>query len=148
MQALSELPTEVHFSQYRAVLKNKTVVDEIEKRFKAFKPSSYDLARQLKAIDAFEVEAVKNAEATLEKVELEIKDLEKTLKNISEARPFDQLTLVRQKILFISFEYGFEAANSDLFFLVFAGRYCKSGAIDRRKDKPTCFERPVDGTWL
>jgi hypothetical protein len=49
--------------------------------------------RQLKAIEAFEVEAVKNAEATKHKVDLELKDLEKTLKNIEDARPFEDLTV-------------------------------------------------------
>ncbi len=76
------------------MLKNQAVVDEIEKRFKAFSPATYDVNRQLKAIEAFEVEAVKNAEATKEKVDLELKDLENTLKNIEEARPFEDLTVV------------------------------------------------------
>lgn len=94
MQALSELPTTVDFAHYRSVLKNQAVVDEIEKRFGAFQPTKYDVSRQLKAIEAFEVEAVKNAEATKEKVDLELKDLEATLKNIETARPFEELTVV------------------------------------------------------
>jgi F-type H+-transporting ATPase subunit d len=94
VQELSEQPTSVDFAHYRSVLKNQAVVDEIEKRFKAFKPTTYDVSRQLKAIEAFEVEAIKNAEATKEKVDLELKDLEKTLKNIEEARPFEDLTVV------------------------------------------------------
>jgi hypothetical protein len=94
VQQLGEQSTTVDFAHYRSVLKNQAVIDEIEKRFKDFKPASYDLARQLKAIDAFEVEAVKNAEATKEKVDLELKDLEATLKNIETARPFDELTVV------------------------------------------------------
>lgn len=94
VQMLAELPTSVDFAQYRGVLKNQAVVDEIQKRFTAFKPATYDLNRQLKAIEAFEVEAVRNAEATKEKVDLELKDLEKTLMNIEEARPFEDLTVV------------------------------------------------------
>lgn len=94
VQMLSELPTAVDFAAYRSVLKNQAIVDEIEKRFTAFKPATYDVDRQLKAIDAFEVEAVKNAEATKNKVDLELKDLENTLKNIEEARPFEDLTVV------------------------------------------------------
>jgi hypothetical protein len=90
---LSEQATTVDFAQYRSVLKNQAIVNEIEKRFSAFQPASYDLSRQLKAIDAFEVEAVKNAEATKEKVDLELKDLEKTLRNIEDARPFEDLTV-------------------------------------------------------
>lgn len=91
---LSELPTTVDFAHYRSVLKNQAIVDEIEKRFTSFKPATYDLNRQLKAIEAFEVEAIRNAEATKEKVDLELKDLDKTLKNIEEARPFEELTVV------------------------------------------------------
>ena len=94
IQALSEQPTTVDFAKYRSTLKNQAVIDEIEKRFKAFKPVTYDVSRQLKAIDAFEVEAVKNAEATKQAVDLELKDLAATLKNIEEARPFEDLTVV------------------------------------------------------
>ncbi|KAF3768652.1 hypothetical protein M406DRAFT_71638 [Cryphonectria parasitica EP155] len=93
VQQLSELPTTVDFAAYRSTLKNQAVVDEIEKRFKAFKPAVYDVSRQLKAIDAFESEAIKNAEATKEKVDLELKDLEKTLQNIEQARSFEELTV-------------------------------------------------------
>jgi hypothetical protein len=93
VQLLSEQPTKVDFAHYRSVLKNQAVVDEIERRFNAFQPATYDLSRQLKAIEAFEVEAIKNAEATKHKVDLELRDLEKTLKNIESARPFDQLTV-------------------------------------------------------
>lgn len=94
LQQLSELPTTVDFAAYRSILKNQAIVNEIEKRFISFKPATYDVNRQLKAIEAFEVEAIKNAEATKTKVDLELKDLEKTLKNIEEARPFDELTVV------------------------------------------------------
>lgn len=94
LQQLSEQQTTVDFSQYRSTLKNQAVVDEIEKRFKAFKPVTYDVGRQLKAIDAFEAEAVKNAEATKTAVDLELKDLAATLTNIEQARPFDELTVV------------------------------------------------------
>ena len=94
MQQLSEQPTTVDFSAYRSTLKNQAIVDEIEKRFNAFKPNTYDVNRQIKAIDAFEVEAVKNAEATKQAVDLELKDLAATLKNIEEARPFEDLTVV------------------------------------------------------
>lgn len=94
LQALSEQPTAVDFAHYRSVLKNQAVVDEVERRFKDFKPAAYDVQRQLKAIDAFEVEAVRNAQAAKEKVDLELKDLEATLTNIETARPFDELTVV------------------------------------------------------
>lgn len=94
MQALSEQPATVDFAHYRATLKNQAVIDEIEKRFGSFQPAKYDVARQLKAIEAFEVEALKNAQATKETVDLELRDLEKTLSNIETARPFEDLTVV------------------------------------------------------
>jgi predicted transcriptional regulator len=50
--------------------------------------------RQIKAIEAFEAQAVQSAEETAAVVDRELKDLDKTLKNIEDARPFDQLTVV------------------------------------------------------
>ena len=70
------------------------MVDEIEQHFKSFKPATYDVNRQLKAIDAFEAQAVKSAEETKGKVDEEMKDLERTLTNIESARPFEELTVV------------------------------------------------------
>ncbi|MCJ1278837.1 ATP synthase d subunit [Puttea exsequens] len=90
---LSQLPETVDFAHYRSTLTNTGVVDEIEQHFKAFKPTTYDLGRQLKAIDAFEAQAVKSAQETKGKVDGELKDLEKTLKNIEETRPFENLTV-------------------------------------------------------
>lgn len=94
MQALSEQPTKVDFAHYRSILKNTAVVDEIEKHFATFKPATYDVARQIKAIEIFEAQAIKNAEETKGRVDLELKDLAATLKNIEEARPFEDLTVV------------------------------------------------------
>jgi len=93
VRALSEQTQEVDFSQYRSILKNTAVVDEIEKSFKSWKPVTYDVSRQIKAIEAFEAQAVKSAEETKGVVDGELKDLERTLKNIEDARPFDQLTV-------------------------------------------------------
>jgi F-type H+-transporting ATPase subunit d len=95
VQLLSEQPQKVDFSHYRSILKNTAVIDEIEKYFSTFKPATYDVARQIKAIETFETQAIKNAEETKGKVDLELKDLEKTLTNIETARPFDELTVVR-----------------------------------------------------
>jgi F-type H+-transporting ATPase subunit d len=95
LQLLSEQPQEVDFKHYRSVLKNTAVIDEIEGHVKAFKPKTYDVGRQIKAIETFEMQAVKNAEETKGKVDLELKDLDRTLKNIEEARPFEDLTVVR-----------------------------------------------------
>lgn len=95
VQQLSEQPSTVDFSHYRSVLKNQAIVDQIEKEFNAFKPATYDVNRQIKSIEAFEAQAVKSAEDTKGAVDAELRDLEKTLKNIEEARPFEDLTVVR-----------------------------------------------------
>ena len=76
------------------MLSNTAVVDEIESYMKGFKPQSYDVGRQLKAIEAFEAQAVMGAEETKERVDGELRSLEKTLRNIEEARPFEDLTVV------------------------------------------------------
>lgn len=55
---------------------------------------TYDVGRQLKAIEAFEAQAVKSAEETKGKVDVEVRELEKTLRNIETARPFEDLTVV------------------------------------------------------
>lgn len=94
MTVLSEQPQTVDFAYYRSVLKNTAIVDEIEKQFSAFKPQTYDVGRQIKAIEAFEAQAVKSAEETKSVVDRELSDLQKTLKNIEEARSFDELTVV------------------------------------------------------
>ncbi|KAF2404759.1 mitochondrial ATP synthase [Trichodelitschia bisporula] len=93
LQMLQELPQNVDFAHYRSVLKNTAVVDEIERQFSAFKPQTYDVERQVKAIEAFEAQAVKGAEETKSVVDRELSDLQKTLKNIEEARPFEDLTV-------------------------------------------------------
>ncbi|KAF1929300.1 ATP synthase D chain, mitochondrial [Didymella exigua CBS 183.55] len=93
VQILSEQPQTVDFSQYRSILKNQAVIDDIEKQFSAFKPQTYDVNRQIKAIEAFEAQAVKSAEETKAVVDKELSDLQKTLKNIESARPFADLTV-------------------------------------------------------
>ncbi|KAL2069164.1 hypothetical protein VTL71DRAFT_15502 [Oculimacula yallundae] len=93
VQILSEQPSKVDFAHYKSVLKNQAVIEEIEKHFSTFKPATYDVGRQIKAIEAFEAQAVKNAEETKGRVDLELKDLEATLKNIETARPFEDLTV-------------------------------------------------------
>jgi ATP synthase D chain, mitochondrial (ATP5H) len=94
VRVLQEQSHDVDFAHYRSVLKNRAVVDEIERQVKGWKPATYDVSKQLKAIEAFESQAVKSAEETKVVVEKELKELEKCLKNIEEARPFDQLTVV------------------------------------------------------
>jgi F-type H+-transporting ATPase subunit d len=91
---LSEHSSTVDFAHYRGILKNQSIIDDIEKQFKAFKPATYDVERQIKAIEAFEAQAVQSAQETKSVVDQELKDLDKTLKNIEEARPFEDLTVV------------------------------------------------------
>ncbi|KAH8695183.1 putative ATP synthase D chain, mitochondrial [Talaromyces proteolyticus] len=90
---LSEQPQSIDFAYYRKTLKNQAVIDELENHFKSFKPASYDVNRQLKAIEAFEAQAIKSAEETKGRVEAELANLQKTLQNIETARPFDELTV-------------------------------------------------------
>ncbi len=85
------------------------MVDEIEQHFKSFKPKTYDVERQIKAIEAFEVQAVKSAEETKGKVDGELRDLEKTLENIETARPFEDLTVV--SILFLAWGCGYGSVS-------------------------------------
>ncbi|KAF2830030.1 NAC-domain-containing protein [Ophiobolus disseminans] len=90
---LSEQAQTVDFQHYRGLLKNQAIIDDIEKQFSAFKPQTYDVGRQIKAIEAFEAQALKSAEETKSVVDKELGDLEKTLKNIEDARPFADLTV-------------------------------------------------------
>merc|ERR1711964_325123 len=76
---LSEQSQTVDFNHYRGILKNQAVIDDIEK--------------QIKAIEAFEAQAVQSAEQTKSVVDKELSDLQKTLKNIEDARPFADLTV-------------------------------------------------------
>lgn len=70
------------------------VVDEIENQVKQFQVKKVDLGRQLKAIEAFEAQAVKSAEETKGLVDREVEGLERTLGDIEGARPFEELTVV------------------------------------------------------
>ena len=92
---LQEQASTVDFANYRQQLSNSKVVDEVERHFKEFKPVTYDVGRQIKAIEAFENQAVKNAQETKGLVDKELEDLEKTLGNIEQARPFEDMTVVR-----------------------------------------------------
>jgi F-type H+-transporting ATPase subunit d len=139
---LSEQPQTVDFSHYRGILKNKAIVDEIENHFKSFKPASYDVNRQLKAIDAFEAQAVENAQATKGKVEAELQNLQKTLENIETARPFEDLTVVR--IYSAKLGVGIVTYVIDLFL----GRGCRRSARDRREDRFPRLQGQVDAPWL
>ncbi|KAF7776680.1 hypothetical protein Agabi119p4_5073 [Agaricus bisporus var. burnettii] len=55
-------------------------------------PVTYDVNAQVKAIEAFETKAVAKAQETEAKIDVELKELQATLANIEDARPFDELT--------------------------------------------------------
>ncbi|KAH6915273.1 ATP synthase d subunit [Coprinopsis sp. MPI-PUGE-AT-0042] len=85
-------PTTVDFAHYRSILKNKAIVDESEKLLKDFKPVTYDVTATIKAIETFEAKAVEKAKETEQKIDSELQQLQATLANIEDARPFEQLT--------------------------------------------------------
>lgn len=115
MQILSDQPQKVDFSHYRSILRNSAVIDDIEKQVNAFQPKKYDVQRQIKAIEAFEAQAVKSAEETKSRVDAELTDLEKTLKNIETARPFEDLTVVRTgRAIWRWRRFVFCSANSNI----------------------------------
>ncbi|TFK74454.1 ATP synthase d subunit [Pluteus cervinus] len=85
-------PTNVDLAHYRSVLKNAAIVDEAEKLLRDFKPVTYDVNEHLKTIEAFQAKAVEKAKETEAKIDVELKELQSTLSNIEQARPFDELT--------------------------------------------------------
>lgn len=91
--ALKEHTADVDFAHYKSVLKNAKVISEVEAAVKAYKPVTYDVSKNLKNIEIFEQKAVENAQVTEASVGEEIAKLQATLKDIENARPFDQLTL-------------------------------------------------------
>ncbi|KAI8333081.1 hypothetical protein BC941DRAFT_358418 [Chlamydoabsidia padenii] len=93
LDELKNQPTAVDFAHYRSTLKNQKVIDQAEKALKDFKPVTYNLDAQLKAIDQFQAKAVQKAQTTVEKIDVELKDLHATLSNIQNSRPIDQLTV-------------------------------------------------------
>ena len=107
---LSSQPATVDLAHYRSVLKNKAIVDDAEKLLNEFKPVTYDVDTHVKAIETFEAKAVglivlctlppshdtlqvSRAKETETKIDEELKELQATLANIEEARPFEDLTV-------------------------------------------------------
>jgi F-type H+-transporting ATPase subunit d len=107
---LSSQPATVDLAHYRSVLKNKAIVDDAEKLLNEFKPVTYDANAHIKAIETFEAKAVgisapcivslshnalqvSRAKETETKIDEELKQLQATLANIEEARPFEDLTV-------------------------------------------------------
>ena len=147
MNLLSQQAQTVDFEHYRNTLSNTQVVDEIEGHFKAFKPVTYDVGRQIKAIEAFETQAVKSAEETKGKVDGEMRDLEKTLKNIETARPLEDLTVVSTiDCRIASCDEMWQRIK--LISVRFLGRGCCCETRHRRAYSTVGVEGAVDGSWL
>lgn len=83
---------QVDLSHYKSILKNASAVEAAEKALSSFKPVDYDVSKWDKVVDAFEQKAVSQAKETVQKVDKEETDLKATLSNITEARPFEDLT--------------------------------------------------------
>lgn len=83
---------QVDLSHYKSILKNASAVEAAEKALSTFKPVDYDVSKWDKVVDAFEQKAVSQAKDTVQKVDKEESDLKATLSNITEARPFEDLT--------------------------------------------------------
>ncbi|KAH7871106.1 uncharacterized protein C8R40DRAFT_1174810 [Lentinula edodes] len=84
----------VKLSAHERPIQNKAIVDEAEKLLKDFKPITYLVSKRIKTIGAFEAKAVSTAKETKEKIDVELRDLQATLANIEEARPFQDLTVL------------------------------------------------------
>ena len=148
LNLLQQAPQEVEFDTYRSTLKNQSIVNEIEAQFKKFKPVTYDVDKQIKAIEAFETQAIKSAEETKGKVDAELKSLDATLKNIEGARPFEDLTVVSRSI--------FSCEMKDWDFLqmlifwrfTFPGRDCGCKAGYWCANWAVGVKWQMDATWL
>ena len=86
--------TDIDFAYYRRTLKNQAVIDQIEKSAKEFTPVTYDTSGIIAGIEKFEADAVKNAQETEKKIAGQLADLEETVKNIEQARPVDDLSVL------------------------------------------------------
>ena len=93
LNQLKAARTQIDFAYYRKTLKNQSVIDNIEKAAKDFKPITYDVSTILKGIDVFEEHAVKSAKETEEKISDQLVHLEETIKNIDQARHPDDFTV-------------------------------------------------------
>lgn len=102
---------------------------------KAFKPATYDVDRQIKAIEAFEAQAVKSAEETKKKVDGELRALETTLKDIETARPFEDLTVVSVEMTVLGVVVAMLICLRALL-----GRSCGGASRDRHSDRTAGIE--------
>lgn len=91
--ALKASVPEIDLAHYKSVLKDQRAVDQASKVLADFKPVDYDVSKWNEVVANYESKAVAAAKATVQKVDAEEQSLKKTLGNIKEARPFDDLTV-------------------------------------------------------
>lgn len=58
VRALQEQVQNIDFNHYRSILKNHTILNEVEKDMKTFKPLKWNTDAQIKIINLFEEKAV------------------------------------------------------------------------------------------
>lgn len=90
--ALKASLPEIDLAKYKSVLKDQRAVDQASKILADFKPVDYDVSKWNEVVGAYETKAVAAAKATVQKIDAEEVSLKKTLGNIKDARPFDDLT--------------------------------------------------------
>ncbi|WOO81358.1 ATP synthase subunit d, mitochondrial [Vanrija pseudolonga] len=90
--AIKATVPELDLAHYKSVLKDQSVIQQAEKVLAEFKPADYDVSKWNGVVDAFEGKAVEAAKATVTKISSEEESLKKTLSNIQDARPFEDLT--------------------------------------------------------
>ncbi|CAG8578590.1 11982_t:CDS:2 [Racocetra fulgida] len=93
VSALKQQKTDIDFENYRNILKNKAIVNEAENVLKQFKPTKVDLEEQLKIVETFEKKAIDYAKKTVDKVDAELRDLQATLTNMEQTRPFKDISV-------------------------------------------------------
>ena len=101
----------IDLSHYKSLLKDQSAVNAAEKVLREFKPVDYDVSKWDQAVDSFQGKAVQAAKETVAKIEQEEKSLKETLSNISEARPFEDLTVSLGRSFFIGICDGLQGLN-------------------------------------
>ncbi|CAG8782379.1 2690_t:CDS:2 [Dentiscutata erythropus] len=91
--ALKQQKSDIDFENYRRILKNKAIVNEAEKVLTQFKPTKVDLDAQLKIVENFEKKAMDYARNTVSRVDTELRDLQATLTNMEQTRPFKDISV-------------------------------------------------------
>ncbi|CAG8457752.1 5449_t:CDS:2 [Cetraspora pellucida] len=93
VSALKQQKADIDFEHYRNILKNKSIVNEAEKVLNQFKPTKVDLDAQLKVVEKFEKKAIDYAKNTVNKIDAELGELQATLTNMEQTRPFKDISV-------------------------------------------------------